>query len=165
MELEELQNFKLTSLAKQIVQYQNFKTAAAISKMTTEYSKTSLTCYFAYGVKYLKTGDAKRLNPSLKEALDKCKAEHIQPLTPKDSERRIVHKSHVKKEHKKETTLPIQKLDIIGKPLVEKFEYGLRLDNKIMVVDSKKLDAFTEISKFFGLTHNIQTVKVSKDAD
>ena len=85
MELTHLKDGMLKERAREIVKYQNFATKSAFSKM----SQKMPSCVFNAGVVYLKNGTINpHISNRLKSMLDECISEHVQPLIPKDNERR-----------------------------------------------------------------------------
>ena len=141
MQLEELSNINmdLYEFAKNIVKYQNFKTSAALKLFEYKVSYTTALNYFNLGITYIKIKiKSKSIPMKIYEYIDDAIKKHIQPLTPKESEKRRVNK---KMFAKKEATLPIQNaLNEIRteKTLTEKFEYGVKYsDHDIKILNSK----------------------------
>ncbi len=131
--------------AVNIIKYQNFKTNAAMKKFNN-LSVSQFTC----GIAYVKRGvwHKNAVSRPLKAALDEALAKKIQPLTPSKSEARQFTKDY---HTKKDTKLNIQELDILNKPITAKFEYGVRLNNDIKILDTEiEAKAFLEGLKFVG---------------
>lgn len=131
--------------ASNIIKYQNFKTSAAM-KNFNNLSLSQFTC----GIAYVKRGlwHKNAVSRPLKEALDELLAKKLQPLTPTKEDARQFCKAY---NTKKDTKLNIQKLDILNKPIIAKFEYAVRLNNDIKVLNSElEAKAFYEGLKFVG---------------
>ena len=141
--LENIQELELKKKAINTVKYQNFKTRVALEKMDTPMTEIM----FSAGVSYIKYGTInKALGKAFKIQLDKAIEEHVQPLVPREEEKRLSYMYHrgtrlkTKKQveaQKKETELPIQKLEVVKNPLTETFEYGVMVDKNLRIFDTE----------------------------
>ena len=138
--LENLDQNLAQKKAVEIVKYQNFKTKIAMQKISYKMAKQ----VFDASVGYLKYGtyNEKVISKTLKKAIDEAVASHIQPLTPKDNEKRVARgdinkKNKQKKYQAKNTVPPIAKLEILKKPGAEVFDYGVRVGDNIRIFQSE----------------------------
>lgn len=110
-----LEDKKLQDFTKEIVRYQNFQTKAALEKISFDYEKPKAYNLFNAGVSYIKNNKKYPIYKNkfynlIDEAISKC----IQPLTPAEAEKRIVHK---KRYTRADVIPPVAKLDSVHKPL------------------------------------------------
>ena len=155
---KDLSVFKLAPLeliAKQIVQYQNYKTSVAlklINKMS--YSEASLNSFFTKGRLYLKTGNKNAKCGNLYNYIDNWTEKHIQPLVPKPEEKYDYRpKTNVK--NKQEKTVVKE-----PKKITEKFDYGVKIENKVYIFDTEKeCEAFIQGTKLFS-NDNVKIVHI-----
>lgn len=64
------------------------------------------------------------------EALDKVMEQHIQPLRPNLAEKKKTYKRDYTK---KEITPPVARNEVLNKPLTAKIEYGVRINDNIVL--------------------------------
>lgn len=122
-------------IATWIVKYQNFNSGAAVKNAPERYSLSTLKNYLLYGSQYLKSGKRIKLYNWLYPYLDKCVQSHVQPLTPGVAARK---RTSTKDYTTKENIPPVAKLEILKKPLLAKFLYGLRFDDTIKIFKSEE---------------------------
>lgn len=136
----------LELIAKQIVQYQNYKTSVALKLINRmSYSKASLNSFFTKGRLYLKTGNKNAKCGNLYNYIDNWTEKHIQPLVPKPEEK-YEYKPKVKTNNKQE------KIKIKApQRLTEKIDYGVKIENNVYIFDTEKeCEAFIQGTKLFG---------------
>ena len=146
---EDLKEKRFHDIAKSIIQYQNYKSDIAISKMDNSLGKSTRLNYLTFGIKYLKTKEKSKIVPSsLYIALDKLIEQHLQPLRPNfDEQKRIYKRDYTKKSAKP----PIVALKAVQKPLTTNFEYGIRIGNDIKILESEDIaKGFIQGLKFAG---------------
>lgn len=136
----------LELIAKQIVQYQNYKTSAALKLINRmSYSEASLNTFFNKGRLYLKTGNKYAKCGNLYSYIDDWTEKHIQPLVPKPEEK-YEYKPKVRKNNNKEKII-IK----IPQKLTENFEYGVKIENKVYIFNTEKeCEAFIQGIKLFS---------------
>lgn len=113
---------------------------------SNNFSKITLRNYISAGRSYIKTGVRTKCGGNnFYEALDSMLAQHVQPLTPsKDEQIRIYNKKE------KSPTVSIPDIDT-SKPMIEKFEYGIRLNGMIRLFnDESEAKLFIDGAKFAG---------------
>jgi hypothetical protein len=138
--LENLQENILKEKAKEVVQYQNFRTAVALEKM--QYMKDRQTFNMAVGYVKYGTRHPNIISKAFKAALDECIKNHVQPLTPKQDEvrqKRGCGGQNLKKHYqKKDAVVPIATLEVVNEKLTETFEYGVMQGNNIRIFNSEE---------------------------
>lgn len=129
---DDLQQKAIKDFAYNIVKYQKFITKIAVDKFEHAYSKTTACNYFDAGLKYLRTGNTfnANYNKNLYIYIDDAVANHVQPLTPSKNEERQVRKSYYTR---KENNPPITKIEVVKKPLTAKINYGVQINDNIVV--------------------------------
>lgn len=161
MELTHLKDGMLKERAREIVKYQNFTTKSAFSKM----SQKMPLCVFNAGVVYLKNGTTNpHISNRLKSMLDECVSEHVQPLIPKDNERRkFKDTSYQKLYQDKKAKLPISTMPILNCSVSAQFEYGVQVGDFIRIWDSEKeARAFLEGVNFLSKVERGHLIEVEK---
>lgn len=136
----------LELIAKQIVQYQNYKRSVALKLINRmSYSESSLNSFFTKGRLYLKTGNKYAKAGNLYKYIDSWTEKHIQPLVPKPEEK-YEYKPKAKTNNKQE------KITIkIPQKLTENIDYGVKIENKIYIFDTEKeCKAFIQGIKLFS---------------
>ena len=133
--LNDLKLKRFENIAEIIIKYQNYKTDIAISKMDNSLGKSTRINYLMYGIRYLKTGYRSNIIPTnLYNFLDKCIEKHIQPLRPSEAEK----KRQIKRDYtKKENNPPITRLKMVQKRVTEKFVYGVKVNENIVLQKSE----------------------------
>lgn len=140
---------RMYEIAVEIVKLQNFKTNAAIKRLSLNLSDSTKRNYLENGIKYIQTGKMHTNYMFLKKHIDKAIEEHVQPLTPSKENKRRIFKTT---QGKKEFIPPVAKLEIINKSLVAKFEYGIRFGNEIKLFNSKdEAKGFIQGVKYAGV--------------
>lgn len=132
------EDYFFTTLSEDIVKYQHFQTKSAIEKFRIkDKSFYTLKNYLFAGLSYLK--DKRKatgiISQKFYNALDKVIEKHVQPLVPKENERR---KKGYNFAHKKEVILPINKIDIIKKPTTKIIDYGVQYGKIIYLKDTEQ---------------------------
>lgn len=117
---EAVRQNRLRNLAENIVKYQHFKSKEIIKNIDTGgYSQFALTYYIYHGINYIEKGVKNKKCGNLYKYIDEAMARHVQPLTPKQDQKRVCR---IKRKQKieKDTVLPINKtLEDIYKKAVE----------------------------------------------
>lgn len=154
---------RLVKLAELIVKYQKFQTSLIWLQVLKDHSiilsKTTAVNYINLGICYLKTGQKYKSIPNaLYKNIDDCVARHLQPLTPTlAQERRKIARDYTKKEAK----LPIEKNPVIKQELTKTFEYGVRIENRIILFDNEhSMATFIKNAKFVNPDTELQPVTV-----
>ena len=127
---EDIREKQLRDFALAIVKYQNFKTSAAVKYINYNSSEVTIRNYFGCGVSYIKSNGKIRhqnMPTGIFKFIDEYLAQHVQPLTPSKSDERKEYKSRKNIYHGKNSIPPVAKLDIVRKPLIEKYDdYGIK---------------------------------------
>lgn len=149
--------------AEIIVKYQKFTTNKVLEKFEEQnllYSKATAISYINYGIAYIMYGTKHYAVPKkIYNAIDECLAKHIQPLTPSEKDKR---RTHIKQYQKKDAVLPVQKLPEVKAKLTEKFEYGVRIENRIILFSTENgMNEFVKNIKFINPDEKIQAVEVT----
>ena len=128
----DLKEKAIRDFAYNIVKYQKFNTKIAVSKFEHSYSKITACNYFDAGLKYLRTGNTFKANYNkhLYTYIDEAVAKHIQPLIPSMKEERQLKKGYYAR---KENNPPITKLAVVNKPLTAKINYGVQINDNIVL--------------------------------
>lgn len=149
--------------AEIIVKYQKFTTNKVYEKFKEQnllYSKITAKTYINYGISYILYGTKHYAVPKkIYNAIDKCLAKHIQPLTPSEKDKR---RTHIKQYQKKDAVLPVQKLPEVKAKLTEKFEYGVRIENRIILFSTENgMNEFVKNIKFINPSTEVKSVEVT----
>lgn len=154
---------RLVKLAELIVKYQKFQTSLIWLQVLKDpsiiVSKSTAINYINLGICYLKTGQKYKSIPiTLYKNIDDCVARHLQPLTPTlAQERRKIARDYTRKEAK----LPIEKNPVIKQELTKTFEYGVRIENRIILFDTEhSMATFIKNAKFVNPDIELQPVTV-----
>lgn len=157
---EKVQENRLRNLAKNIVQYQNFKTSVILKRIDNAgYSSLTLKSYITSGIIYIKRGvKNKQTGVKIYEYIDDAIKNCVQPLTPKQNEIRINYPNRTKnKAYKKDTVLPIQQvLNNLSKEISSKknsYMYAIKLNNTLKIYNSlPEAQAFLDGLSILGKT-------------
>ena len=154
---EDLREKKFMDVAVDIVKYQNYKTSAILPKINHDFNNSTLTNYINCGIVYIKTGARKNPAPKfLYDCIDKAVEKCVQPLRPSTEEKRMIKEQVYTR---KNVTLPIAKNEVISKPLTAKVEYGVRInDNIVLQKTEEEARAFMRGINF--LNPNNQIAKI-----
>ena len=136
---EDLKKKRFYDIAEYIIKYQKFKSNVSIAKMNnlTDISTSTKLNYFNFCTTYLRTGNKHKAVPStLYKCLDELLSKHVQPLTPSVDEE-WKPKKKIKVYQRKNATLPVAKLEIVKNPVATNIEYGVKIDNTIMLMPSR----------------------------
>lgn len=151
-------------IAKLVVQYQNFKTKVAIQHFPFDVSEGTKLNYLNLGIVYIKTKVRNKAIPQkIYDFIDEFTEAHLQPLVPKDEDRRrTINKIY----HKKEAVLPVQnllkELKTKSAGMIAKFEYGVRIDDMVKICSSREeAITFMQGAKFAG-NKNVQVVSIER---
>lgn len=161
--IKKLEKDSLETCAKLIVKYQKFRTDKVYKKFLEQdsimLSKSTAINYINYGISYIKYDKkAYSIRKEFYDCIDKCIAEHIQPLTPNTMDAR---RELVRKYEKKETVLPIQRVPEIKEKMTTIFEYGVRIENRIILFDNEhSMATFIKNAKFVNPDIELQPVTV-----
>lgn len=163
--LDDLKQKRFDNIAETIVKYQNYKNSIAISKMDNSLGKSTRTNYLIYGIRYIRTGYKSDIVPkSLYLGLDKCLKNCISPLRPSNSEKKQAHKEY--DYTKKENKPPVSRLKMVQKPVTEKFTYGIKIGDKIVLQKSElEAKAFLNGAKFVDNANTLDIKLVSVNWD
>lgn len=148
--------------AELIVKYQKFSTPFIWKKFREEkilVSNSTGVNYINYGIAYILYGTKHyAVSKKLYQAIDNCIANCLQPLTPSEKDKRRTHK---KQYQKKDAVLPVQKLPEVKAKLTEKFEYGIRIENRIILFHTENaMLEFIQNIKFINPNEKTQAVTV-----
>jgi len=155
--LENIKEDLIKKKAMEIVKYQNFRTKIALERMSVKMPRQVFDSAVGY-IRY-KTYNSSIVTKSLKDAIDECIANHVQPLTPKEEEKRGMYarRSEIQKLRKiskqyqaKDAIPPIAKLEIVKQTVSENFEYGVKQGDNIRLFANEELATnFIQNVKFF----------------
>lgn len=147
---------RFRQLGENIVKYQYFKTSEIIRLIDNAgYSEATLRSFIDNGIGYLSSKVAPKNIGRLPIYIDEAVNKHIQPLTPKQEQKRRIG-YHRKPVIKKGVELPINKvLKEITKnePITDKIEtlYAVKMDKNIRLQNSLiEAQAFLEGLTFLG---------------
>lgn len=163
--IDEFMQKKLEKCAEFIVKYQKFKTNFVLEKLYAEginLARPTLFNYVNYGIAYILYGKKSRAIPeNLYRNIDRFIETHLQPLTPsEENKRRIVRKKYTEKD----TILPIEKIPEVKAKITENFEYGVKIDNRIILFQSEEnMEQFIKNLKFVNPEIELKAVTVSYD--
>ena len=151
----------IEKLAYDIVKYQNFKTNALMAKLDYPIKNSTLKNYIESGIRYIKRQfKSEIVRPSLYTYIDKAILEFVQPLTPSRWEKRRFYKIDYTK---REQTPPVATLEMVNKPTIAKFTYGVKLGDTIKLFDHKaEAELFVEGAKFGGSDVSLVTVELGE---
>lgn len=140
------QDQNLRTLAKDIVRYQLFRVKSVIHKLSGEFTATTKYSYFKVGVRYIKDGSKKpRISHKLYDFIDEAIQQCVQPLTPSKQDRAREYKRRQKVEVKQ------PQIDV-PQQLTQPFEYGIRKDDKIIVMkDDHAANEFLNNCRSLGI--------------
>lgn len=146
-----------------VVKMQKYKTEKVLEAIEKDssinFKKSTAINYINDGISYIKYGRiSKNLPKIFYEEIDKLIEKHVQPLTPKPSDAR---RQLATKYEKKETVLPIQRVPEIKEKMTTIFEYGVRIENRIILFDSEhSMATFIKNAKFVNPDIELQAVTV-----
>lgn len=155
---DDLKEKAIRDFAYNIVKYQKFITKIAVEKFEHTYSKTTACNYFDAGLKYLRTGSTfnANYNKHLYTYIDEAVANHVQPLTPSKDEERQIKKGYYTR---KDNNPPIAKISIVKKPLTAKINYGVQInDNIVLCKTEDEARAFLRGMRFLSRKDEIGKV-------
>lgn len=153
---------QIEKISKGIVQYQFFKTKKAIILMGyTGIPEKKARTYFDLGISYLRHGQEKKLPIAIKKQIDVCLSQKMQPLTPKQEDKRKF--KPWKRQIKNNIAQTVKKIST--PKITQKFEYGVKFENTIKIFDTEKeCKAFIEGAELFITEKNyFKIVSVSFD--
>lgn len=148
-----------------IVKYRYFKTSETLKLIDLGgFSKVTATNYIDALISYLDTGKMYKQCKGLYKYIDEAIAKHIQPLTPRQDQKRIYKSKRKVNVVQKNQQLPIQKVlrDIEQQTKKPKnIQYAVQMNNNIRLCgDTIELaKAFQEGLSFMG-NNNSKIVKV-----
>ena len=160
--LEQLKEQRIEKIAEYAVKYQKFKTSSILEKIAknndVKMSKSNTELHLNCGISYLKYGKKNHsVANKFYQMIDKFVETHLQPLTPTLSEKRVCRKRDYTK---KDVVLPVQKVVAETKIVTEKFEYGIKIDNRIILFDKEEeMKQFIRNMKFIS-DIDIQAIEV-----
>ena len=163
--IDEFMQRKLEKCAELIVKYQKFRTnfvLEQINKANIDLARPTLFNYVNYGISYILYGKKSRAIPeNLYRNIDRFIETHLQPLTPsEENKRRIIRKKYTEKD----TILPIEKIPEIKAKITQDFEYGIKIDNRIILFTSEKeMEQFIKNLRFVNPEIELKAVTVSYD--
>ena len=155
----------LIDVTTSLFKYQNFKGESMVKKVPSNYYKgTSLKAMSAIMRNYLRTGDRsnKRVQPLFYDTLDKCVANHVQPLVPSANDKAGVYKG--RKNTAKAVVTKAAKH--VTKPINTSYKLALQVDDMIKICPNQSymdgyMDAFKQMEKQLGQTLNFKQIKIS----
>lgn len=146
-----------------VVKMQKYKTEKVLEAIEKDSSinlkKSTAVNYINYGISYIKYGKRSvNLPDKFYAEVDELIKQHVQPLTPKPSDAR---RFCVRKYDKKETVLPIQRVPEVKEKMTTIFEYGVRIENRIILFDNEhSMATFIKNAKFVNPDTELQPVTV-----
>ena len=166
---EKVRENRLRNLAKNIVQYQNFRTSCILQKIDNAgLTPITLKNYVDYGINYIRTGKKARQIGKIPLYIDDCIKNCVQPLTPKQDEKRQVKKSRTKATisvYKKESSLPVQNVlnNLISKKIHKSI--AVKLDDNIIIQSSEEeANGFIKGIKFMDKNLECKLINISYEA-
>lgn len=163
-------------VAENLFKYQNFKGDVVCSKYKQNYyNDSSLKAMLSIMRSYLLTGkkDNKRVPPIFYATVDKCLANHVQPLKASEADaarafRNKPQKSKVVKKTVKTSTPVYEKKVLKNFENYKKQTYklALQVEDMIKICPDESymngyMDAFKQMEKQLGQTLNFKQVKIS----
>ena len=162
---EKVNENRKRQLCENIVKYQYFKTSEVMKTIDSAgLSQATFRNYIDAGISYINTGKKYRQFIGIYKYFDEALAKHIQPLTPRQDQKRV-NKPYKRKpkEITKEQVLPAQ--NVVNK-LYDKAikvscdRYAVQMDNNIRLCDSVEFaQAFKEGLSFMGC-NSAKVVKI-----
>ena len=165
--LNQFKEVPMRVFAKACIEYQDFKTSAALMKFNW-FGKSRMTCqtYFNAGVTYIKTGKClNRILPKeLKLYIDEFIAKgSYKALIPNENEKRGEFPK--RKKHIEKFEVPIRRKISQPKAIIQSFLYGVKIANMLLTFNSEKeVNAFEQGYKLTNPNVNIQKVHINVDA-
>lgn len=163
---EKVRENRLMNLAKNVIQYQNFKTSTIIKKVDSAgLTLSTLKGYIDNGISYIKTG---KINSGVKgfvKYIDANLKNCVQPLTPKKEDERCFKKSPNKSIHKKEAALPVQNVlkEITAKNI--KKAIAVKMNNNIVIQSSEEeANGFIKGIEFMDKNLECKLINISYEA-
>lgn len=142
---EKVRENRLRNLAINVIKYQNFSTNAIIRKIDNAgLSEATLRFYLDKGISYIKNGTIYKAMNNFNKYIDEGVEKHIQPLTPKDSEKR--------------RTIATERKSCINSQIVKDIlrqnnQYAVQVDNNIKLQPNLECaKAFADGLSFMGKT-------------
>ena len=154
------------TLAREFIRYSKFKTSAALSKFNhMGYKDNTIHVLFDYAVKYLTTGfvhptcGVKSFVPYLDELRSSTT-----PLTPKESEKRMVYKYKDGRNTKRRIPVVVAEevvAPVVNKEVTVKFVYAVKAEGEYFVFDTEaESNAFVKACKAFDKSY--ETLHLTK---
>ena len=164
-DLSGLKDAPLKLFAKHCVQYQDFKTKVALQKFNCKIlglKESTIELFFNGAISYIKNGaKINGVNRKLLNFIDEIiNTNQFVPLTPSLADKRIQYVRN--KSEKYEINVPIMKKE--QPKLIEKFIYGIRKDNTIMLFDTEQeQNAFIKGYKFANGIDDLKKIILNKE--
>lgn len=146
---EDFRAKRFYDIAETIIKHQKFQNKYIIEKLNFAGLKdTMLVKYVSFTLKYLKTGEkSKAIHRMYYDKIDEVITKHIQPLIPKENQKRRENLSFY---HKKEAILPVQKV-VTEKKQTVLIDYGVKIGDSICLCkDEKEAKGFLKGVLFCG---------------
>ena len=164
-DLSELKDAPLKLFAKHCVQYQDFKTNVALQKFNCKIlglKESTIKLFFDGALSYIKYGvKTNGVKRKLFNFIDEIiNTNQFVPLTPSlaDKRRQLTRN----KSKKYEINVPVIKKE--QPKLIEKFVYGIRKDNTIMLFDTEReQNAFIQGYKFANGIDDLKKIILDKE--
>ena len=153
-----IQENRIKQLAYEIVKYQNYKVKYATANLPGDLASSTKANYFICGVKFIKNGTKNKIVPvQLYEYITEAMNKHVQPLTPKESERRVERNINYTKRNVEH---PAQKVLEIIKNQSPKV-YAVKLDNTLVIQNTlNDARAFSSGINFLNPNSNASIVQL-----
>lgn len=145
------QDYKLQKLATNIIKYQNFKTSSIPEEIKKDFTSQTFANYFSQGLRYVRTQCKNPKTPKkLFEFIDKDLKRCVQPLTPSEKDKRLIYQN---RRCKSKRVKPVEQPHFdIPKQLTQPFEYGIRKNDKIIVMkDDHTANEFLNNCRSLGI--------------
>lgn len=144
---EKVNENRKRQLCENIVKYQYFRTSAIIKIIDNAgYKEETLKAYVNSGINYITTGKKFRQYGNFYQYIDKAIAKHVQPLTPREDQKRQPHFNRYTKKLKsvpKDMDIPVVKVlnqlsskSNITVSVNKDIKYGILNNNNIKIFDS-----------------------------
>lgn len=160
---EKVRENRLRNLAKNVVQYQDFKTKAIIRKIDNAgYSESTLRFYIDKGISYIKNGKRHRELGNFTEYIDEYINKCIQPLTPsKYDKRKFIARNFPITETTCTPNSPVQM--VLNKLNNKNYKIAVQTGNLLCMVDGEdQANGFMQCLQVFNKEGQIVRIIVEE---
>ena len=155
------------NIAEDVIRYQDFKTSIAVCFIRGNASLATKKNYMTAGRHYIATRkpyNTLNVGKEFYNAIEEMLNKHIQPLTPKESERARLLGPRKPDYTKKNADVPIAKLDILKEKIASNFDYGVKYGKLIYLQgNEKEAQIFLEGIKATGNNAIMVSVEINEE--